>query len=223
MRLSPTGYAVAVLSALSVILLGPGAEAALGELAGIDFDRSLSAFASLLLLALSAWVLTGIALSLASNKAHFAGMLARLVTPAFARRAFFLGAAGILAASPVSAVSTVSPMHGASSPSVDGHTPRGSERSVVSRSLDGLQLPDRPIDTTPTVSSAFTTRTRVIDVERGDTLWSIAARDLGPGASTAAIADAVKRWFGTNRSVIGADPDLIFPHQHLTPPTKENQ
>jgi nucleoid-associated protein YgaU len=56
-------------------------------------------------------------------------------------------------------------------------------------------------------------------VHRGDSLWAIAARHLGPGATNAAIAAEWPRWWAANRDVIGPDPDLILPGQRLTPPS----
>ncbi|HZG94874.1 MAG TPA: hypothetical protein VEZ46_09185 [Mycobacteriales bacterium] len=55
-------------------------------------------------------------------------------------------------------------------------------------------------------------------VLRGDTLWSIAAERLGPGADDAAIAAEWPRWYAANHERIGADPDLIKPGQRLVPP-----
>jgi nucleoid-associated protein YgaU len=55
-------------------------------------------------------------------------------------------------------------------------------------------------------------------VRRGDSLWSIAARHLGPGASDAEIAEAWPAWYTTNRDVVGDDPDLILPGQVLQAP-----
>jgi len=55
-------------------------------------------------------------------------------------------------------------------------------------------------------------------VAPGDCLWSIAARHLGPTATTGGIATEWRRWYDTNRLVIGPDPDLILPGQRLTPP-----
>lgn len=60
-----------------------------------------------------------------------------------------------------------------------------------------------------------------IVVHRGDTLWSIAARHLGPQASDAEIAQAWPRWFDLNRDVIGSDADLILPGQILRVPGAE--
>lgn len=55
-------------------------------------------------------------------------------------------------------------------------------------------------------------------VRRGDTLWSIAARQLGPDASEAEVAAAWPRWFSANRHVVGSDPDLLLPGQVLRAP-----
>lgn len=58
----------------------------------------------------------------------------------------------------------------------------------------------------------------VVVVQPGDTLWSIAARHLGPNASGAAITAAWHAWYAANRAVIGANPSLIQPGQRLHPP-----
>ncbi len=55
-------------------------------------------------------------------------------------------------------------------------------------------------------------------VRRGDTLWDIAARHLGPGASPAAVSAEWPRWYAANRHVIGPDADLLHPGQRLRPP-----
>jgi nucleoid-associated protein YgaU len=55
-------------------------------------------------------------------------------------------------------------------------------------------------------------------VRRGDSLWEIAARHLGPDASAADVAVEWPRWHQANRDVIGADPDLLIPGQRLVPP-----
>ena len=55
-------------------------------------------------------------------------------------------------------------------------------------------------------------------VRAGDSLWSIAARELGPNASAEAIAARWPEWYAANRQVIGSDPDLILPGQVLRIP-----
>ena len=56
-------------------------------------------------------------------------------------------------------------------------------------------------------------------VHRGDTLWDIARRHLGPGATDAEVALAWPAWHDANRAMLGDDPDLILPGQILRPPT----
>ena len=56
-------------------------------------------------------------------------------------------------------------------------------------------------------------------VHRGDSLWLLAARHLGEGATDAEIAAEWPRWYAANRQVIGPDPDLLLPGQVLRAPT----
>jgi nucleoid-associated protein YgaU len=59
---------------------------------------------------------------------------------------------------------------------------------------------------------------REVVVRPGDTLWSIAAAYLGPGASREQIAASWPRWYAANRHLIGADPGVIQPGERLRPP-----
>lgn len=72
----------------------------------------------------------------------------------------------------------------------------------------GTQPPGAPATGTPLS----------VTVHAGDSLWSIAAAHLPPGSDDAAVAAAWPRWYATNRSVVGDDPDLIRPGQILTVP-----
>ena len=75
--------------------------------------------------------------------------------------------------------------------------------------IAGLPLPDRAVAPPP----------EIVEVRPGDTLWAIARRDLGSAADDAAV---IARWheiYELNRTVIGADPDLIQPAQRLRLPT----
>ncbi|MEZ2389031.1 LysM peptidoglycan-binding domain-containing protein [bacterium RCC_150] len=55
-------------------------------------------------------------------------------------------------------------------------------------------------------------------VSRGDSLWSIAVRHLGPVASDVDVALHWPKWYAANRAVIGDDPGLLVPGQILQPP-----
>jgi nucleoid-associated protein YgaU len=82
--------------------------------------------------------------------------------------------------------------------------------------LTGLPMPERAVG--PARAGQ-----RTVVVERGDTLWSVAAVELGPRATDREISDGWQRVYRSNRAVIGSDPDRIFPGQHLRLPhlTKE--
>ncbi len=55
-------------------------------------------------------------------------------------------------------------------------------------------------------------------VRPGDTLWSIAAEHLAPGADDAMIARAWPEWYQANVATIGDDPDLLHPGELLQTP-----
>jgi hypothetical protein len=57
-----------------------------------------------------------------------------------------------------------------------------------------------------------------VPVRAGESLWTIAARELGPGASEVEIAARWPLWYQANRNVIGADPNVLLPGQLLSPP-----
>lgn len=69
----------------------------------------------------------------------------------------------------------------------------------------------------PSAATPGETTTEVV-VQRGDSLWAIAARHLGPGATNAGIATEWPRWYAANRAVIGRDPNLLLPGQRLIAP-----
>ncbi len=72
---------------------------------------------------------------------------------------------------------------------------------------------------TPTHTTATAPIGATIRVQRGDTLWGIAARHLGGHATPAAVVAEWHRWYAANRAVVGADPDRIVPGQELTAPS----
>ncbi len=57
-----------------------------------------------------------------------------------------------------------------------------------------------------------------VTVRRGDSLWLIAARRLGPHADARHVAAAWPTWYAANRDLIGPDPNLIRPGQVLRAP-----
>lgn len=101
------------------------------------------------------------------------------------------------------------------------HTARSSSRSSPAPGW----LPERPVTRQRTDPHLLTGRQRgaaddrSVAVRRGDTLWSIAAADLGPEATAAEIARAWPRWHAANASAVGSDPHHLLPGTLLTPPT----
>lgn len=69
-------------------------------------------------------------------------------------------------------------------------------------------------------SAASTPATGDVVVTRGDSLWAIAARHLGPDATDAEVAREWPRWYAANRAVVGDDPNLLHPGQVLTAPAR---
>jgi hypothetical protein len=194
MRLSITGWAIGGLSSALVALVAPDVPHLLDDVAGSSFPDAAVAVASLVALAIAAWSALIVALILVAGSSR----LVVAITPVMMRSALVAGAAGALAIGPAHAGP-------AEAPQAPRHT------------VDGLRLPDRPdvVEPVRRVSSP----PPAVPVRAGDTLWTIAARTLPDGATDADIARATRQWHDANRDVIGDDPDLIFPTQHLTPPT----
>src|SRR5687768_3848959 len=93
-------------------------------------------------------------------------------------------------------------------------------------SLVGLPMPDRAVadGVVPVARPAPRPATvavarpaAAITVRAGDSLWSIAASGLGPGAGVAEIDAAWRELYAANRDAIGGDPDLIRPGLDLEP------
>ena len=57
-------------------------------------------------------------------------------------------------------------------------------------------------------------------VRQGESLWAVAAAELGPEASDAAVADRWPQWYAANNAVVGPDPGLLRPGQVLRAPSR---
>ncbi|WP_202033141.1 LysM peptidoglycan-binding domain-containing protein [Nocardioides sp. WS12] len=96
-----------------------------------------------------------------------------------------------------------------------GH--EGPDAPLGTEALDGLPLPDRATGGGPAEAPADAL---VVRVRPGDSLWTIAARELGPGASAAQVTSYWHRIHAANADVIGSDPDLLLPDQQLHLPAR---
>ena len=80
-----------------------------------------------------------------------------------------------------------------------------------------VRLSDQPISAPASLAEAAT-----YEVQRGDSLWRISTATLtDSGDSSPTSADIARFWpriFRANRLLIGDDPNLILPGQHLTIP-----
>lgn len=200
-----------------------------------DVEHSLAALCEVVLLGCLAWAwvtTTTVVVPLVSRRsAHSSWAVGSLPVPAAWRRAV-LAACGVALAAGLAA-----PAH-ATPGSV--HLDPDGGRDPALTLLAGLPMPDRPVDARlrapahrvvappaaaprtadpapPAVAPASSTDAHVV-VRPGDTLWSIAATDLGPGASDTAVAARWRQVYDANRAVLGPDPDLVVPGQHLALP-----
>ena len=71
----------------------------------------------------------------------------------------------------------------------------------------------------PPVPPVLTDDVDTTTVEPGDTLFGIAQEQLGPDASPELITNQVDSIHDLNRDVIGDNPHMIFPGQHLQMPS----
>ncbi|WP_462187727.1 LysM peptidoglycan-binding domain-containing protein [Frankia sp. CcWB2] len=115
---------------------------------------------------------------------------------------------------------TPTPSH----PTPSHPTPSGPAAPAASTPARDPIVPPAPRGTGTPMNLPGTDRTSPgvdaaeIVVLRGDSLWSIAARHLGPDATQEQIAAEWPRWWAANSDLIGHDPNLIFPGQRLKPP-----
>jgi nucleoid-associated protein YgaU len=71
----------------------------------------------------------------------------------------------------------------------------------------------------PPIPPVMTEAVDTTTVEPGDTLFGIAQEQLGPDAPPELIPDQVNTIHNLNRDVIGDNPHMIFPGQHLRMPS----
>jgi hypothetical protein len=94
---------------------------------------------------------------------------------------------------------------------VDLDVPGNSDRSRLDLDRPGnTSTAPRATDRDPLIRPVRDLDEDHYTVRRGDCLWHIAERHLGPGATSAEITAEWHRWYHANRDVIGDDPDLIL-------------
>jgi nucleoid-associated protein YgaU len=198
-----TSVALVVLAAWLLPDLADARRAITGaDLAAQPFERLLVWLCAAVTLGCATWlwsVTAAVSLQAARGTAH-----APVPGVPVALRRAVLAACGVaLAGAPSPALATPGELH-------RDHT--GPATAAVVR---GLPLPDRA---TGALAGGGPSRERVVVVRPGDTLWSLARRDLPPTADDAAVTARWHRIYDLNRDVIGTDPDVIHPDQRLRLP-----
>lgn len=201
-------------------------------------DEALVLVAAGAALALLLWLTLTTCAVLLSHAPGTCGLLAARVADAWAPSVSRRLAGALLGMAAVGAVgpgvaSAVSP---AAHPAV-ARTVAGAEGGFVNGDGPGfdtpvpLVSPERPApgwrparpraraDARPTLlTSVPRPEPDQVVVRRGDTLWDLARRDLGPDATDAEVAETWPRWHAANRRVIGPDPARLRPGQVLRRP-----
>lgn len=178
---------------------------------------------SLLAWLLAGWLLLGVSMTagahLPGGVGRLASAAARAVVPTALRRAVEL-ALGLT----VLVGATASPA-AASSATAPSAPPPPAAAAVTD--LDwGAPLPEEPAPPAadappppPARAAPARPAQAAVLVRPGDTLWALAAQELGGAATDRAIAQRWPAWWQANRDVLGSDPDLLVPGQQLTPPS----
>ncbi|MDO5744615.1 MAG: LysM peptidoglycan-binding domain-containing protein, partial [Micrococcaceae bacterium] len=179
-----------------------------------------------------AWLLLSVALAVLAHLLNSAGnrhsAAVASVVPGFVARVVIAGLGGSLALSgcapgvaPAGAAASVaapiSPRTPVSNhmdrPNGEGPGPSPSPASEPNRvEADLLSpgfVPRRVPLPLPRVAGATTRSSNEVVVQRGDSLWAIAARHLPDGAGVEQIASAWPHWYHANKQLIGSDPDLL--------------
>lgn len=211
--------------------LPPNRQALMRWLAGGSVDETIATLAALaaqlclLYLAVTA-LLVGLA-RLPGGTGRLCDALADLITPALLRRAVEAGLGLTVATASLGAGAAPAVAAGLDlRPTVTSSAPLPAATATPTPRLPSLDRPAiPPAEPTPpspaprpTPSPRMAPADAAVVVHRGDSLWRIAARSLGPHPSDGQIAAAWPRWYAVNRDVIGPDPDLLLPGQRLLPP-----
>jgi hypothetical protein len=191
-------------STLATLALPAGAEVWAGRtsLAAVPVDRAMVDLAAAVLLGCAAWWWLALSATVIEARRGASATRRAWHLPTGVRRAV-LAACGVALAS-----------SGVAEPAVA--TDGGSHRQPYgSALLTGLPLPDRAV---APPAAATRRRTHTVVVHPGDSLWSIAERELLPSAPARAVDSRWHAVYAANRRLIGPDPDLIEPGQRLRLP-----
>ena len=198
-------------------------------------DELVAATAATAVLLVLAWVwvalLAHAAAMLPGVLGNVAETIAVAITPAACRGAVRVALGLATVASPLSTAcaSAAEPIASSTAPAHRDFAdlPQIERPAMIARWVPSVPAPAPPPATprsdvrlvTTAPSEAESVPDEVV-IRRGDTLWDIAARVLGPQATAAEIATEWPKWYVANRDVIGPDPDVIHPGTVLRAPAR---
>jgi len=108
-------------------------------------------------------------------------------------------------ADPASPGATGPPPTGPPATGPPGQAPEQADPAPAEQAPEGLGPPGTGSAAAPAPASCERT------VAEGDSLWGIAAEQLGPTATVAEVAERTRSVYAENAAAVGADPDLIRP------------
>ena len=219
--------AAGVVDLVALISLSPDVFGLLSRLSRVwhlfasDPDASILQIGGAALWCVALWLGVGLLATAACQRdgeRRIARAVSRYVLPAVVRRAL-AGAVGVgVVLSPAVALATPA---NASTAVADSTPTRLSPVPLWPvESAHGTTSVDTPLWPVLTSAPVPATSARAISVtvQPGDSLWSIAQKQLGSRATPARTTAMWHQWFHANRQVIGDDPSLIHPGQVLHAP-----
>jgi hypothetical protein len=198
------------------------------------YSELLASSAALVGLAIVGWWLVGIVCAVVGAVLQRAGH-ARLAAASFACSPAFMKrlATAVIglnllavpvaanAAPPVSGTDNVSQSASLQSSAVSPYFSLAPASSGESQSVSPWWKPAAPSASPGLIArpiSQTNEESIVVTVGAGDTLWDIAAKDLGKLATDTEIAAHWPKWYSANKDVIGPDPAVLLPGQVLQAP-----
>jgi resuscitation-promoting factor RpfA len=240
----PSRYRLYALSALDLLTLYLGRPdlsslrtkllAAHEWVALVGTDRALLDLVGVAVWIAALWVGLGLLITVLATRAgwvgHLGTRLAKRTLPAMMRRGL-AGALGLsLVLAPVGAGATGS----ASTTGTSGRAAASATAAFAGPDvawpnsalppaqshppMSSVPWPQTPSPVSAPASPRETAAGDDVIVAAGDCLWVIAARRLQAPATDPQIAAAWPAWFEVNGDVIGADPAMLRPGQHLHAP-----
>ena len=201
-----------------------------------DVDDLLGAFAVIAGLSIVAWWVVSMLLAIAAavldrTGSKRAAAVAGKISPVFMRRLVVAALSFQLLSAPLANAAVPPggpewvPTHQVAASAAWGPTSEPERRRPFS-ALQPAWRPQAPVTDPGHLTAQPSRASHVaspamgeVTVLAGDTLWDIAARQLGPDASDVEVALHWPRWYQANKAAIGENPDVLLPGQILKSPS----